>query len=82
MVELWAKSSTGRSKLAEIGQTPHGIKVGPKVTDYEYVIGFWKFQPEAPFLGDFVGLFSDLGDLQNQKILVFAVFSLESQKKP
>ena len=82
MVELWAKSSTGRFKSAEIGRTPHGIKVGPKVTDYEYVIGFWKFQPEAPFLGDFVGLFSDLGGLQNQKILVFAVFSLESQKRP
>ena len=75
MVELWAKSSTGRFKSAEIGRTPHGIKVGPKVTDYEYVIVFWKFQPEALILGDFVGLFSDRGNLQNQKILAFAVFS-------
>ena len=82
MVELWAKSGMGRFKSAEIGRTSQGIKVGPKVTDYEYVIGFWKFQPEAPFLGDFVGLFSDLGSLQNQKILAFAVFSLESQKRP
>ena len=82
MVELWAKSGMGRFKSAEIGRTSQGIKVGPKVTDYEYVIGFWKFQPETPFLGDFVGLFSDLGGLQNQKILVFADFSLETQKRP
>ncbi len=72
----------GRFKSAEIGQTSWGIKVGQKVTNYEYVIGFWKFQPEIPFLGDFVGLFSDLGGLQNQKILVFADFSLETQKRP
>ena len=82
MVELWAKSDSGRFNSAEIGRTPQGIKVGPKVTDYEYVISFWKFQPEAPFLSDFVGLFSDLGGLQNQKILAFADFSLETQKRP
>ena len=81
-MELWAKSDSGRFNLAEIGRTPQGIKVGPKVTDYEYVISFWKFQPEAPFLSDFVGLFSDLGSLQNQKILAFAVFSLETKKRP
>ena len=82
MVQIWAKSEMGRFKSAEIGRTPEGIKVAWKVTDYEYVIGFWKFQPETPFLGNFVGLFSDLGGLQNQKILAFADFSLETQKRP
>ena len=82
MVELWAKSDSGRFNSAKMGRTPQGIKVGPKVTDYKYVIGFWKFQPETPFLGNFVGLFSDLGGLQNQKILAFADFSLETQKRP
>ena len=82
MVEIWAKIEMGRFKLAEIGRTSQGIKVDPKVTDYEYVIGFWKFQLETPFLGNFVGLFSDLGGLQNQKILAFADFSLETKKRP
>ena len=40
VAELGAKSEIGRFKLAEIGQTPQGIKVGPKVTDYEYMICF------------------------------------------
>ena len=65
MVQIWAKSEMGRFKLAQIGQTPQGIKVAPNVTDYEYVIGFWKLQPEPPFLGHFVCLFSDLDGLQN-----------------
>ena len=82
MVELWAKSEIGRFKSAEIGQTHQGIKVGPKVTDYEYMISFWKFYTETYFLGPFVGLFSDLDGLQNQKIMVFADFSLETQKRP
>ncbi len=82
MVEIWAKSDSGRFNSAEVGQTPQGIKVASKVTDYEYAIGFWKLQPEPPFLGHFVCLFSDLSDLQNQKILAFAVFSLKTQKRP
>ena len=82
MVEIWAKSEMGRFKSAEIGRTSQGIKVAPKVTDYEYVIGFWKFEPETPFLGHFVCLFSDLDGLQNQKIMAFADFSLENQKRP
>ena len=80
--ELWAKSEIGRFKSAKIGKTHQGIKVGPKATDYEYMISFWKFQTETYFLGPFVGLFCDLDGLQNQKILVFADFSLETQKRP
>ena len=82
MVEIWAKSDTGQFNSADIRRTPEGIKVGQKVTDYEYMIGFWKFHPEASFLGGFVCLFSGLHGLQNQKIMAFAVFSLKTQKMP
>ena len=82
MAELGAKSEIGRFKWAEIGRTYLHIKVGQKVTDYEYMIGFWKFHPEASFLGGFVCLFSGLHGLQNQKIMAFADFSLENQKRP
>ena len=82
MVEIWAKSEIGRFKSAEIGQTSLGIKGGGKITDYEYIIGFWKFHPETFFLDHFVCLCSDPTGLQNQKIMAFADFSLENQKRP